>query len=154
HTAGDIELPSASDPSLSGTKLATWIQDAATIAIDREPAQAPSGAPPAGGNDVRYTPIAMLGQGAMGAIQIARDVYLRRKVALKTVLPAMAAHPQLLGRFLSEMQLTAQLDHPNIVPIYALEIGADGSLGYAMKLVKGRDLAQLLDDTRVMSEQD
>src|SRR5689334_20143879 len=44
HTAGDIELPSASDPSLSGTKLATWIQDAATIAIDRGPAQAPSGA--------------------------------------------------------------------------------------------------------------
>src|SRR6185369_7024279 len=103
-------------------------------------------------SDVRFTPLAVLGQGAMGAIQIARDVYLRRKVALKTVLPAMAQHPQLLGRFLSEMQITAQLEHPNIVPIYALELGADGTLGYAMKLVQGHDLAQLIDETRAMVE--
>jgi len=153
HTAGDVELPSVSDAALSGTKLATWVQDAVTIVSDREPAKAPLGASPTGGTDVRYTPIALLGQGAMGAIQIARDVYLRRKVALKTVLPAMAAYPQLLGRFLSEMQITAQLEHPNIVPIYALEVGPDGSLGYAMKLVKGRDLAQLIDETRKMVEQ-
>jgi serine/threonine-protein kinase len=88
----------------------------------------------------------------MGAIHIARDLYLRRKVALKTVLPEMAGHPQLLGRFLSEMQITAQLEHPNIVPIYGLEVGADGSLGYAMKLVQGRDLAQVIDETRALVE--
>lgn len=96
----------------------------------------------------RYAPIARLGQGAMGAIDVARDIHLRRRVALKTVLPAMAAHQALLDRFLAEMQITAQLEHPNIVPVYAIEVGADGALGYAMKLVHGKDLAQLLAEAR------
>jgi serine/threonine-protein kinase len=94
----------------------------------------------------------LLGQGAMGAVHIAQDVYLRRKVALKTILPEMATHPSILGRFVSEMQITAQLEHPNIVPVYALELGADGSLSYAMKLVHGRDLATLLRGAKEMTE--
>src|SRR5262249_48798385 len=97
-------------------------------------------------------PISRIGEGAMGAIDIARDVYLRRKVALKTVLPEMAAHPEVFGRFLSEMQITAQLEHPNIVPVYTLDVGADGSLGYAMKLGQGKDLADILDEARAKVE--
>ena len=98
--------------------------------------------------EARFEPIARLAQGAMGAIDVARDVYLRRRVALKTVLPEMAAHKALLGRFLAEMQITAQLEHPNIVPVYALEVAADGTLGYAMKLVNGKDLSQLIQEAR------
>ncbi len=100
--------------------------------------------------EARYEPIARLGQGAMGAVDVARDIHLRRRVALKTVLPAMASHRALVDRFLSEMQITAQLEHPNIVPVYALEVGADGALGYAMKLVAGKDLAELLADARAL----
>ncbi len=103
--------------------------------------------------EARFEPIARLAQGAMGAIDIARDVYLRRKVALKTVLPEMAQHKALLGRFLSEMQITAQLEHPNIVPVYALEVAADGTLGYAMKLVAGKDLGEMLEQARKLVEE-
>src|SRR6185312_10268662 len=44
-------------------------------------------------------------------------------------------------------------EHPNIVPIYAIEVGADGSLGYAMKLVQGRDMEKLLAEARALVEQ-
>ena len=154
HGLGDVEVPTIDDPALQGTVLAAWVAGATTLP-DPGSGTLPSAAQASRGSrstapaaEIRYEPVALLGQGAMGAIRIARDVYLRRKVALKTVLPEMATHPQLLGRFLSEMQITAQLEHPNIVPIYALEVGADGSLGYAMKLVQGQDLAQILDATR------
>ncbi len=149
YTASNVEIPSVDDPSLAGTRLAAWSQAATNPARAPEPAaRAEERRAPAA--EVRYQPLAVIGQGAMGAISIARDLYLRRMVALKTVLPEMAAHPQLLGRFLSEMQITAQLEHPNIVPIYGLEIGPDGTLGYAMKLVQGQDLAQLLTEARAM----
>ena len=154
HGLGDVEVPTIDDPALQGTVLAAWVAGATTLP-DPGSGTLPSAAQASRGSrstapaaEIRYEPVALLGQGAMGAIRIARDVYLRRKVALKTVLPEMATHPQLLGRFLSEMQITAQLEHPNIVPIYALEVGADGSLGYAMKLVQGQDLAQIIDATR------
>ncbi len=179
YAASEVEIPSVNDPSLAGTGLAAWSQaatrsQAATGSQAATRSQAATGSQAvtssqaatshargpepaaraeerrAPGADVRYQPLAVLGQGAMGAISIARDLYLRRKVALKTVLPQMAAHPQLLGRFLSEMQITAQLEHPNIVPIYALEIAPDGTLGYAMKLVQGQDLQHLLTEARAM----
>jgi eukaryotic-like serine/threonine-protein kinase len=168
HAAGQVELPRFDDPALRGTQLAAWSQAATRPGIENATsvgaatagaatatgAGAATGAglsrPP--GADVRYTTVTWLAQGAMGAVSIARDTYLRRMVALKTVLPEMAAHPQLLGRFLTEMQITAQIEHPNIVPIYALEIAPDGTLGYAMKLVQGRDFGQLIDEARAQVE--
>ncbi len=126
--------------------LATWASTAmpggrGAAATNVEAIAAPA-------SDVRFHSISRLGEGAMGAIDIARDVYLRRKVALKTVLPEVAGRPEMFGRFLSEMQITAQLEHPNIVPVYALDVSVGGSLGYAMKLVHGRDLEAILREAR------
>jgi serine/threonine-protein kinase len=140
----DVETPSIHDPAYRGTVLATWVARA-TQGGSRGGGDARASVP---ATDSRFESLSRLGEGAMGAIDIARDVYLRRKVALKTVRPEMAGHPEALGRFLSEMQITAQLEHPNIVPVYALDVGADGSIGYAMKLVQGRDFQELLDETR------
>ncbi len=160
HTTGGVELPQPTDAALAGTQLAAWSQatqangddlDGVTTRMDGPSQGAAAASRAGGGAEERYQNIAVLGRGAMGAISLARDLYLRRKVALKTVLPEMAAHPQLLGRFLTEMQITAQLEHPNIVPIYALELGADGTLGYAMKLVQGRDLAKVIDEATEMA---
>jgi len=142
----DVETPQILDSAYRGTKLATWASTAmpgarAGAATNVEAIAAPA-------SDVRFQSISRLGEGAMGAIDIARDVYLRRKVALKTVLPEMARHPEMFGRFLSEMQITAQLEHPNIVPVYALDLSASGALGYAMKLVHGRDLEAILNEAR------
>lgn len=100
-----------------------------------------------------YEVLGALGKGAMGAVHLARDIFLRRKVALKTILPAMQQNQALFSRFLGEMQITAQLDHPFIVPVYGVENMPDGGVGYAMKLVQGRELADLLSETRQLIEE-
>ena len=152
HALPEVEIPSVTDPVYRDTLLGPWAEAATLAGQPSRSGGAGSTAAPAGAevpaSADRFQPISRLGEGAMGAIDIARDVYLRRKVALKTVLPEMARHPQIMGRFLSEMQITAQLEHPNIVPVYALDVRAGGALGYAMKLVQGRDLATLLDEAR------
>ncbi len=100
------------------------------------------------GTEQRYDLLGMIGKGAMGEVHIARDIYLRRKVAFKNIAAEMTARQEVFTRFLSEMQITSQLDHPNIVPVYGLEVSADGAIAYAMKLVRGKELAQLIAQAR------
>ena len=81
----------------------------------------------------------LLGRGAMGAVYLAEDVHLRRKVALKVLAPELADDDRFRRRFLRESQLAASLEHPHIVPIY--DAGEeDGVLFLAMKYVEGYDL--------------
>src|ERR671939_672736 len=82
-----------------------------------------------------------LGRGAMGAIFLAEDIRLRRKVALKVLAPELASDERFRRRFLLESQLAASLDHPHIVPIYgAGEV--DEALYLAMKYIEGYDLRE------------
>ena len=87
-----------------------------------------------------------LGKGAMGVVHLAKDQILLRKVAYKELLLAQdfEVSPIVIRRFLNEVQITAQLDHPNIVPIYQMTPNPDGTLAYAMKLVKGDTLKALI----------
>ncbi len=89
-----------------------------------------------------------LGAGAMGEVLIAKDEGLNRIVAVKRLLPELASRPAILERFYKEAQITAQLDHPAIVPIHGLVEPGDGSLAYTMKLVRGRTLDAYLDEAR------
>ncbi len=93
-----------------------------------------------------------LGAGAMGEIWLAQDTGLRRQVAYKRMHAHIATQKQALSRFLREMQITAQLDHPHIVPVYECELNPDGSLAYAMKLVRGRTLKDVLLEKRALLE--
>ncbi len=86
-----------------------------------------------------------LGAGAMGEVLLAKDE-LGRVVAVKKLLPHMMGKKAIARRFFKEAQVTAQLDHPSIVPIYDLVQNEDGSLGYSMKLVRGRTLEDFIDD--------
>ncbi len=95
-----------------------------------------------------YTALEEIGAGSMGAILLARDNELRRKVAYKHIHREIAANPRLVDRFCSEAQLTAQLEHPAIVPIYGLVVEADGNVGYAMKLIHGNTLGDLFAEAR------
>src|SRR5581483_3091163 len=81
-------------------------------------------APPAA-ERARYVLLGRLGAGAMGEVHVAKDVELLRKVAFKRMLPEAARSPQIAARFFSEVQVTSQLDHPNVVPIYGLEVSGD-----------------------------
>jgi serine/threonine protein kinase len=90
----------------------------------------------------RYQVLLPFGEGAMGQVFLAKDRYLLRKVALKKLLPHIAQNPAALGRFLREAQITAQLDHPSVVPVYTLEEAWDQTPAYAMKLVRGDTLKE------------
>ncbi|PKL77049.1 MAG: hypothetical protein CVV27_07210 [Candidatus Melainabacteria bacterium HGW-Melainabacteria-1] len=102
----------------------------------------------------RYDLLGTVGEGAMGEILLARDHELRRKVAFKKIHSEMAANHGVLQRFLTEAQITAQLDHPNIVPIYGLEVSPLGDVGYSMKLIQGKTFKQLIQETRAQLDQD
>ncbi len=84
--------------------------------------------------------LGLLGAGAMGEVLIAKDPGLNRVVAVKRILPEAAKNKSMMRRFYTEAQVTAQLDHPSIVPIHGLVQDADGGLAYAMKLVRGRTM--------------
>jgi len=85
-----------------------------------------------------------IGAGAMGDVFLARDPGLQRRVALKQLKKRETLPPHVASRFVSEAQITAQLDHPNIVPVYGLTNLEGQTIAYTMKLVKGRELASVI----------
>src|SRR4026209_615081 len=79
----------------------------------------------------------------MGEVYRARDLKLRREVAIKVLPAAFTADPERLARFEREAQLLAQLQHPHIAAVFWLEeSGVHRAL--VMELVQGEDLASLL----------
>jgi serine/threonine-protein kinase len=101
----------------------------------------------------RYEFIGTVGEGAMGKVHLALDTSLNRKVAFKQITAEIAAEPTMASKFASEAQITAQLDHPNIVPVYALEQAPDGMPAYTMKLIKGETVENLIERAKNAYEQ-
>ena len=94
----------------------------------------------------RYRVERELGSGGMATVYLAEDLRHGRAVAIKVLRPELAAT---LGaeRFLLEIKTTAQLTHPNILPL--LDSGeADGLLYYAMPFVEGESLRARLTRER------
>jgi serine/threonine protein kinase len=83
---------------------------------------------------------AELGRGGMAAVYRARDLRLNRAVAIKVLPPELAFNPSVRSRFLREAQMAAQLTHPNIVPIYAVD-ERDGLVFFVMAFVDGESVA-------------
>ena len=86
-----------------------------------------------------------VGRGGMGRVFAAHDPELAREVAVKVVRDPDAQTAERLSRFVSEAQITAQLQHPGIVPVHDIGVTTDGAVYYTMKRVQGRSLRQLLD---------
>jgi serine/threonine-protein kinase len=84
-----------------------------------------------------------LGRGGVGRVVVADDRLIGRRVAVK-VLRADKATPGNLHRFLAEARTTAQLEHPNVVPVYDLGQRTGGDPWFSMKRVRGRSLNGLL----------
>src|SRR5215212_8187897 len=91
----------------------------------------------------RYEIVALVGRGGMAAVYRAHDTALRRDIALKVLYPQFGGDAALVERFQREAVLAANLDHPNILPIY--DVGeADGLVYIAMRLLSGRSFADTL----------
>lgn len=91
----------------------------------------------------RYTDNFPIGKGGMGIIKKSHDNNCHRTIALKTLL--QSDREDSLVRFTEEAQITAQLEHPNIIPIYEIFTEEGQRISYSMKLVDGEDLKVILD---------
>lgn len=79
----------------------------------------------------------VIGRGIAGCIHPARDRYLLRNVALKRLRKELADVPFYRDGFIAEAQITGQLEHPNIIPVHELGLGAGGVPYFTMKLIEG-----------------
>lgn len=100
---------------------------------------APSG--PIVGDSARFEARGLLGVGGMARVRLGWDTRLRREVALKEPLNEAAAQ-----RLAREAWITAQLEHPGIAPVYDAGEDATGTPWFAMRLVRGRSLAEILSE--------
>ena len=87
-----------------------------------------------------YEVVALIGKGGMGEVYRARDLRLKRTVALK-IISASFGDPERIARFRREAELLASLNHPNIAAIYGL-VDSGGSTAIALEFVEGQSLAE------------
>jgi eukaryotic-like serine/threonine-protein kinase len=84
-------------------------------------------------------------QGGLGAVFVALDAELNREVALKQILDRHADDPMSRQRFVIEAEVTGGLEHPGIVPVYALGTYGDGRPYYAMRFIRGDSLKRTIE---------
>lgn len=89
---------------------------------------------------VVYRGLTFHARGGLGEVARGWDDGLGREVAVKRLLPGAAADPRCRQRFEREAAVTARLEHPGVVPVYARTTDATGRDGYVMRFVRGRTL--------------
>jgi serine/threonine-protein kinase len=85
-----------------------------------------------------------LGTGGFGVVYVGIDVRLRRRAAIKQLLPEFSENREIVERFFNEAKATASINHPGIVEIYDVGWHTDGSAYFAMKLLDGESLGRRL----------
>lgn len=93
---------------------------------------------------VRYATGELLGRGGEGQVVTARDRQIGRLIALKTLNEGNEVDPARVQRFVTEAHITAQLEHPGIIPIYDVGTLPDGKPFYTMRIVTKRSLRKVL----------
>ncbi|BDU71971.1 serine/threonine-protein kinase [Mesoterricola silvestris] len=92
----------------------------------------------------RYTVLQRLGAGAMGVVYLAQDPLLKRRVAVKIVQKTRSDSETMIARFQRESEISAQLNHPNIITVF--DVGDDPEAGpfLTMEFVDGSSLSRIL----------
>jgi hypothetical protein len=85
----------------------------------------------------RYLILEEIRSGGMGQVFRAFDRTCGRLVALKRIRKELAQEPQIRRRFLAEVELTADLEHPGVIPIYDQSVDSEGREFYVMRLIDG-----------------
>lgn len=130
--------------------------DAVGVAFDQtlhqdplsSPDLATSTPPPPGAWTDKLTVGEELGRGGMAVVLRATDRDLRRELAVKVSHAGAGGSEGEKVRFVEEAQITAQLEHPNVVPVHELGIDPDGRPFFTMKMVRGQSLEAILQKRR------
>jgi serine/threonine protein kinase/WD40 repeat protein len=138
------ESPPAASPSPPAATRTASIDATRSAAEDAVPVE---GRPLRAAD--RYEILAEHGRGGRGRVSRARDHELERDVAIKELITR--SHISEL-RFFREALITARLEHPGIVPVHEAGRWPDGTPFYAMKLVAGRPLRDLIAERRTVDE--
>ncbi|AKT37419.1 protein kinase domain-containing protein [Chondromyces crocatus] len=128
----DTIRSSPDSASLSSTKETQWTS---ALLSEVDPA--------------RYVVSGQIAQGGLGRVMRAEDVRMGRMVALKELIDR---EQEAEDRFVREALLTSRLQHPSIVPVYEAGRWPTGAPFYAMKLVSGRSLAEVIKEPRGLDE--
>jgi tetratricopeptide (TPR) repeat protein len=97
----------------------------------------------------RFALAGEIGRGGMGCVLRGHDPDLDRDLAIKILLPAHRGHAELERRFLEEARIAGRLEHPGVPPVHELGRAEDGRPFFAMKLIRGQTLAELLREQTV-----
>ncbi len=138
--AGEVTVPSAEAGGLAAPPPRTLTYASGVGSAAPSALLAPGGE--------RYALGAEVARGGMGAVLEAEDRSLCRRVAIKVMLRQDGAADEQVQRFVSEAQVTGQLEHPGVVPVYELGTDGAGRVFYAMKLVHGTTLGAILERLR------
>jgi len=96
--------------------------------------------------DKRYEWQEEFARGGLGAVWLVRDSNLEWQVAVKELLPTWLRSKSAVERFLTEAQVTGQLEHPGIVPVYDAGTKADGCPFDSMKLLDGSPFSDVISE--------
>lgn len=117
--------------------------------LERKSGEAATPAPPSGDAVVsavaRYAQLEFHASGGLGEIFRAQDEHLKRNVALKFIQDRHLGDVDSRERFMLEAEITGRLDHPGVVPVYALGQSANGRPFYAMRFIEGVTMRQAID---------
>ncbi len=153
-------------PTLADVDAAAWASaDTVAVPDPRAPGEAEQltldfdyqaflagaeGGPPAGASarrgPSRYEPGQVLGAGGMGEVRLHKDRRIGRRVARKTMHDS--ADPLVMARFLREVRVQGQLEHPAVVPVYDLDVDDQNQVYFTMKRVRGETLESVLQHLR------
>jgi serine/threonine-protein kinase len=97
----------------------------------------------------RYRIVRLMGVGGMGAVYEATHRDLKKRVAIKTLHPSVAAMPGARARFLREGEATSRINHPNVVDV--TDVGTENGITFlVMEFLEGQDLAAMLEQSGAM----
>src|SRR5215470_182874 len=151
HGSTVTALPSCAEPPAVAGNGAPPREDSTYTSSPRSVSPLPAEFPSAAQfrNAGRYLILGEHGRGGLGRVSRAHDVELGRDVAIKELI---SRGPVSEVRFLREALITARLEHPGIVPVHEAGRWADGTPFYAMKLVAGRPLRDLIAERATVDE--
>ncbi len=97
----------------------------------------------------RYLISKKLGEGGMGSVYLASHIVLEKQVALKVLHGEYARKPDLVERFMQEAKAASRIRHENVIDISDFGVTEDGFVFFAMELLKGSDLHELVARARL-----